>query len=42
VYNYVRGRSLRDFPSFDDGLRSAIITEAVLEAARDQKWVHLP
>jgi predicted dehydrogenase len=42
VYSYVRGSSLRDFPSFDDGLRSAIITEAVLEAARDQKWVHLP
>ena len=42
VYGFVRGGPYGEFPSFDDGLRSALITDAVLRSAGEQAWVHLP
>ena len=42
VYGFVRGGPHGEFPSFDDGLRSALITEAVLQSASEQGWVHVP
>ena len=39
-YEAVRGGSLPDgTPTFGDGLRAALITDAVLASARDGRWV---
>jgi predicted dehydrogenase len=42
VYATVRGQSPEGVPSFADGLRAAIITEAVLDSAKNQSWVEVP
>jgi predicted dehydrogenase len=42
VYGSVRNGSRREFPSFEDGFRSAVITDAVLRSAREQRWAHVP
>lgn len=40
VYDAVRGGALPEgTPTFADGLRAAVITEAVLASARDGRWV---
>jgi predicted dehydrogenase len=41
-YEGVRGGSLVEgTPSFSDGLRAALITEAVLTSAREERWVEV-
>jgi len=42
VYGCVRNESRREFPSFEDGLRSALITDAVLGSASEHNWRHVP
>jgi predicted dehydrogenase len=43
VYAAIRGEDERDgVPGFHDGLRAAEITGAVLESAREQRWVDVP
>lgn len=42
VYVQVRGEAAGEFPTFEDGLRSTVITEAVLHSADEKKWVKLP
>jgi len=42
VYATVRGETPEGVPTFADGLRAAIITEAVLESANTQSWVEVP
>ncbi|HEY7014426.1 MAG TPA: Gfo/Idh/MocA family oxidoreductase [Streptosporangiaceae bacterium] len=42
VYRSLRHGSGRAFPTFDDGARSAVLTEAVLRSASEREWVHLP
>jgi len=42
VYKALRNGSARTFPTFDDGARSAILTEAVLRSANAREWVHIP
>ena len=43
VYAAIRGEDERDgVPAFHDGLRAAEITGAVLESAREQRWVDVP
>jgi predicted dehydrogenase len=43
VYAAIRGEGERDgVPAFADGLRAAEITGAVLESAREQRWVDVP
>lgn len=39
VYALVRGEQREGVPTFADGLRAAVLTEAVLEAARTGAWV---
>lgn len=39
AYGSFRGDVVEGLPTFDDGLRAATITEAVLESARSQHWV---
>lgn len=38
VYAAIRGEAPEGLPTFDDGLRAARITEAVLASARGQSW----
>jgi len=42
VYKALRNGAARTFPTFDDGARSAILTEAVLRSASAREWVHIP
>jgi predicted dehydrogenase len=42
VYKSLRNGAARTFPTFDDGARSAILTEAVLRSASAREWVHIP
>jgi len=42
VYKTLRNGAARTFPTFDDGARSAILTEAVLRSATAREWVHIP
>jgi predicted dehydrogenase len=42
VYDAIRGGATVDgTPTFADGLRAALITEAVLASARDERWVEV-
>jgi predicted dehydrogenase len=42
-YEAIRtGEAAEGLPGLYDGLRSARITEAVLESAREQRWVEVP
>jgi predicted dehydrogenase len=41
VYDAVRGECPDGMPTFVDGLRAAIITEAVLDSAKNQAWVEV-
>ena len=42
VYAAVRGEAPDGLPDFRDGLRAALITEAVLESAATGSWVDVP
>lgn len=42
VYDAVRGAAVDGLPTFADGLRAAVITEAVLDAAKNDNWVEVP
>lgn len=42
VYAAVRGESPEGRPTFADGLRAALLTEAVLQSARLESWVEVP
>ncbi|MDX6516089.1 MAG: hypothetical protein QOH73_1755 [Gaiellaceae bacterium] len=43
VYEAVRsGSAPEGMPAFADGLRAALITDAVLRSARDERWVDVP
>ncbi|HEU4658108.1 MAG TPA: Gfo/Idh/MocA family oxidoreductase [Capillimicrobium sp.] len=43
VYAAIRDGSVPDgMPRFEDGLRAATITDAVLASAREQRWVSVP
>lgn len=39
AYASFHGHTAEGLPTFDDGLRAAIITEAVLESAQSRQWV---
>ena len=41
VYLAARNGSAGTYPTFDDGARSALLTEAVLRAASEREWVHI-
>jgi len=42
VYRAIAGQPPDGLPIFDDGLRAAEITEAVLASATAQRWVDVP
>jgi predicted dehydrogenase len=42
VYAAVAGDTPDGLPTFDDGLRAAVITDAVLASARNGRWVEVP
>ncbi|MGA2529943.1 MAG: Gfo/Idh/MocA family oxidoreductase [Acidimicrobiales bacterium] len=42
VYGAVRDEPRGEFPTFEDGLRSTLLTEAVLASAGEQRWVQVP
>ncbi len=43
AYDLIRGVAEPDgLPTFDDGLRAAAITDAVLTSAREERWVDVP
>lgn len=42
TYAAVAGAEVEGLPTFDDGLRAALITEAVLDAADSGAWVTVP
>jgi predicted dehydrogenase len=42
VYAAAAGDTPDGLPTFDDGLRAAVITDAVLTSARDGGWVEVP
>ncbi len=43
TYEAIRtGEAADGLPGFSDGLRSLRITEAVLESARERRWVEVP
>jgi predicted dehydrogenase len=42
VYAAVRDEPRGEFPTFEDGLRSNLLTEAVLRSAGEQRWVEVP
>ncbi|GAA1278841.1 Gfo/Idh/MocA family oxidoreductase [Pseudonocardia aurantiaca] len=42
VYAKVAGRKPDGLPTFADGLRAAVLTQAVVEAATEQTWVEVP
>jgi predicted dehydrogenase len=41
-YAAVLGQRPEGLPSFADGLRAAVLTEAVLESAASRTWVEVP
>jgi predicted dehydrogenase len=41
-YGGVSGGKPDGLPTFADGLRAAVLTEAVLTAADEEKWVKVP
>lgn len=42
VYATVRGEDVDGLPTFADGLRAAVLTQAVLDAAKTSDWVEVP
>jgi len=42
VYATVAGRKPDGLPTFADGLRAAVLTQAVMTAAAEQSWVEVP
>ena len=42
VYAAVAGRKPEGLPTFADGLRAAVLTQAVVDAAKTQSWVEVP
>jgi predicted dehydrogenase len=42
VYATVAGRKPDGLPTFADGLRAAVLTQAVVAAASEQNWVEIP
>jgi predicted dehydrogenase len=42
VYSTVRGEQADGLPTFSDGLRAAVLTQAVLDAAASQSWEEVP
>jgi predicted dehydrogenase len=42
TYAAIAGATPDGLPTFDDGLRAAILTAAVIESARAQSWVDVP
>jgi len=42
VYSAVAGQKPDGLPTFADGLRAAVLTQAVLDSAHDQTWVEVP
>ena len=42
VHATVAGQKPDGLPTFADGLRAALLTEAVVNAATEQKWVEVP
>lgn len=41
-YDEVRGETRDGLPTFSDGLRAAVITDAVLRSAESRSWVEVP
>jgi predicted dehydrogenase len=41
VYASIAGAQVDGLPTFEDGLRSALLAEAVLESAASSEWVEL-
>jgi predicted dehydrogenase len=41
VYGAVRDEPRGEFPTFEDGLRSSLLTQAVLASAGEQRWVQV-
>lgn len=41
TYNVIKGLSVNDLPSFNDGLRSVKLTDAVLRSAKSNAWVEV-
>jgi predicted dehydrogenase len=42
VYATVRGEQVDGLPTFSDGLRAAVLTQAVMDAAASQSWEEVP
>lgn len=42
VHDAVRGEVPEGLPTFADGLRATVITEAVLDSAKNRSWVEVP
>lgn len=42
TYQAIQGDPAEGLPTFDDGWRAAVITDAVLESAKSQTWAELP
>jgi predicted dehydrogenase len=42
VYAAIRGEKPDGLPAFTDGLRAAMLTQAVVDSARSQSWVEVP
>ena len=42
TYQAIQGDPAEGLPTFDDGWRAAVITDAVLESAKSQAWAELP
>jgi predicted dehydrogenase len=42
VYATIRGEPVDGLPTFADGLRAAVITDAVLDASKTSTWVEVP
>ena len=42
VYAAARGENVDGLPTFRDGLRAALITQAVVDSAATDAWVHVP
>jgi predicted dehydrogenase len=42
VYSAVAGQKPDGLPTFADGLRAAVLTQAVMDSAHDQSWVEVP
>jgi predicted dehydrogenase len=42
VYAAIAGRKPEGLPTFMDGLRAAVLTQAVVTAGAEQSWVEVP